>query len=68
MATIEVKGSESTVTVIEIDWEEGLMGLECSKGQQCRNFRDISDFQTKSWADLMDEAQIHADKPHGGDE
>ena len=61
MATIEIKGSVATATIITVDESEGVYRFECSKGAWCA--RSIDTYEGyETLADVINAAEIHVDK------
>lgn len=61
MAKITVEGSESTVTILDIDPAEGVYGVQCDKGAWCPRADEIKSYRSLDLADTVMYADVHAD-------
>jgi hypothetical protein len=58
MPTIKVEGDMGTVTIVDVDPDEGIMGWTCTCGQ---SETDPKDYVYETMADVINAAEVHLD-------
>lgn len=67
MTTIEIRANNITVTIADVDTDEGTLQILCSQGMWCARPADQDEVFT-NYNDAVNAAIIHAETVEGGKE